>query len=260
MIACALARKFRETADAENDPPAKYVLLREAREFAIDGGDMPYAMEVIDDMAKTFAINVVEMKASAMSIGFDKSNVPPVDLANSYLKVADDALAVWDLDLAHKAAYLARKISTGNRDMIALADQRDKIIRLRNHDLMGVVQAEKKIGKSPDDPQLNLLIGRHLCFNTNHWETGLPYLAKSPPGPVTNLAAKDLASPSDPAGMASLADGWWDLADAKNSIPAGAGHRRAAYWYAKALPGLSGDRKTMAEQRIATAESDLRKP
>ena len=91
----------------------------------------------------------------------------------------------------------------------------------------------------------------HLCFNTNHWETGLPYLAKSADPQLKEIAQRDLANPADAAAMAALADAWWDFADTKANLPAGAGHRRAVYWYAKALPGLAADKKVMAEQRIA---------
>lgn len=256
----ALAHKLRETADGEADSTTKFVYLREARELAVGAGDMPYAMDVIDDMGATFAIDLSEMKASALSAAVDQARIPPGELAQNYLKVADSALLVWDLDLAHKAAYLAEKVGRGDAELMAAAKERDKISHVRTHLVLQFVDARKKLEKNPDDPQLNQFVGIHLCFNLNHWDTGLSYLAKSALGSLKALADKDLAGPTEAAAMAALADGWWDLSEPKAGLPAGCGHRRAAYWYQKALPGLTGDKKAEAEKRIADANADPAKP
>ena len=104
-------------------------------ELAVDAGEFSYAMDVIDDIAKTFAINADEMKASALAAGVDKSRLPPRDATESYLKVASDALDVWNLDLAHKAAYLAMKVGTGNKDLLDKAKEIDTVVP---HTLCGV--------------------------------------------------------------------------------------------------------------------------
>jgi hypothetical protein len=53
--------------------------------------------------------------------------------------------------------------------------------------------------------------------------------------------------------MSALADAWWAAADAAKEDPAGPRRARAAHWYAAALPGLTGIRKTAAETRIAAS-------
>jgi hypothetical protein len=234
-------------------------LLHEARDLAVDAGDFSYAMEVIDDMAKTFAFDAQEMKISALSAGIDKSRLPPQDLARSYLKFCDECLAAWNTDLAIKAAYLASKLSAGDRDLYAEVKEREKVARVRNRQMAITIAANQRLLKNPDDPQSNLIVGIHVCFNTNHWEVGLPCLVKSPPGALKSLAERDLAGPKDSAEMDALADAWWNFADVKANIPIGASHRRAAFWYAKAMPGLSGEQKAQAEKRIAEV-SDAGKP
>jgi hypothetical protein len=246
-----LGRKLREMADKENDPAAKFVLLREARDLAIDAGDLSYSFAVIDDMATTFRVDAQEMKVTAIAFGIDKTRVPPQDLARSFLKVCDESLAVWNTELAMKAAYAATKVAAGNRDLMADAKAHEKIARLCHTAWVKAATANQKLERSPNDPAANQIVGVHICFNTNRWEVGLAYLAKSPPGPLKTLAERDLANPADPAAMAALADAWWDFADAKAAVPDGAGRRRAAFWYAKALPGLSGEKKAAAEKRIA---------
>ena len=64
------------------------------------------------------------MKATALAAGVDRARIPPADLAQSYLKVADEALAAWDTDLGDKAAYLAMKLAAGNRALVDQARQR----------------------------------------------------------------------------------------------------------------------------------------
>jgi hypothetical protein len=247
----ALGRKLREAAEAEKDSTARFVLLKEARDLAIDAGDLPFCMEVIDAMAKGFMIDPAEMKANSLSVALDKSRADPETLFNTYLKVADDCLVIWDLDLAGKSAYMASKLAARNRHWLAAAKEREDIVRHRKTEFTVANTAYKKLARTPDDPQANQLVGRHICFNLNHWDAGLPYLAKSASETLKALAERDLAALTDPAAMAALADAWWDFSDVKLNIPAGAGHRRAAYWYAKALPGLCGGKKAEAEKRIA---------
>lgn len=254
----ALAHQLQDLADKETDPAAKFVLLREARESAVFAGEFPYCMAIIDDISRTFAIKTAEMKASALSVGMDMGNRPPADLANSYLKVADDALEVWNLDLASKAAYMASKLARGNPILLAEVDHRSKTVRVRNTEVLKIIAAARKLERTPDDPQLNLMVGRHQCFHMNLWENGLPFLAHSPTGPLRDLALQDLAAPATPDAMAMLADGWWDFTDVQANLPPGSGRKRAAYWYAKALPGLSGDKAAQARQRIADAAQPLR--
>lgn len=249
----AFAHKLQELADAENDPAAKFVMLREARECAVDGGDLVYCMAIVDDIAKTYAINAREMKASALSEGFDKSAVSQAELYAQYLKVTDDALAVWDCDMANKTSWLARKLVHGNPARLAEVDARDKMIRFRNHELREAIAAAARLEKDPDDAKANQTLGRHLCFNMDRWADGLAMLVKGSPGDLQELAKLDESHSTDAATMLKLAERWWTFKDDKLKLPAGAGKQRAIYWYQQALPKLSGEQKTLAEQRIAGA-------
>ncbi len=254
-----LAHAFQKDADAAQDPATKFVQLRLARDLAASGGDLPLAMSIVDDIAGTFIINADEMKASALALAVDTARVSPDVLAQSYLKVADDALAAWKIDLASKAAYLAVTEAKGYPELLALAKDRERTVRLRKTELKGVFDAQRKLARNADDPAANLIVGRFLCLRLNQWETGLPYLSKSVPGPLKTLAERDQAMINDAARMADLADAWWDYADSKSGIPAGAARQRAAHWYTSALPGLAGDRKSKAQKRIAEVESSREK-
>jgi hypothetical protein len=250
----ALAHKLREEAVSTDDLPTKFVLLREARDLAVKGGDFQYALATVDTIAKSFTIDAEEMKASALSLGVDFAYLPAAQLVDAYLKVADNALEVWNVDLAHKSAYLARKVAKRDAGALAKVTECEHKIAAERKELAPVIAAAKRLKVVADDPEANLVVGRHLCVNAKQWDTALPYLAKSPEGPTKDAAIKDAAGPTEPDAMAAVADMWWDLKDAKANIPTAAAHARAAYWYAKALPGLTGEKKTIAEKRVAEGQ------
>ena len=255
----ALSKTFEQLAkEAGDDPPRRYVLLREARELAVDAGDFDQAFAAIDDMTRAFAIDGNELKVSALTIAMDKASIPPLQLMDNYLKASADALEKNDLLMAAQASMLASKIAVAQRDPVV--KQRAKQMELRVHDarreLNLVVAAANKLKSKPEDADANLLVGRYLCFVQGSWEHGLPYLAKGSNKRLADLAGKDVESPSDALSMAALADLWWELPSTKET-PQKRSHERAAYWYEQALPRLTGDAKSRAEQRIAEVKQTL---
>ena len=60
----ALSHKLREEIDQfKDDPATRFVMLREVRELAIDGGDLDAAFAAIDDMDHLFRIDARELKS-----------------------------------------------------------------------------------------------------------------------------------------------------------------------------------------------------
>ena len=254
----ALSKDFQQLAAASTeDPTRRYVLLREARELAVDAGDFDQAFAAIDDMSKSFTIDGNELKVSALTAAMDKASIPPPQLLDNYLKASADALEKNELLMAAQASMLASKIAVASRD--AVAKQRVKQMDLRVHDarreLNLVVAAANKLKAKPDDPEANLLVGRYVCYVQGNWEHGLAYLAKGSNKRLAELAAKDVENPSDAPSMTSLADAWWELPNTKET-PQKRSRERAAYWYEQALPRLAGDAKSRAEQRIAEVHPD----
>ena len=252
----ALSQEFRRLAVADSDPARKYVLLREARELAVDAADFDAAFATIDEMDKAFKIEAEEMRVSALTAAIDKTRIPPTQLIDNYLKVANQSLDDGDWPLAAQASRLATKIAWSLRDpaLKAKAKQTDLKIHDAHRDLVKIEAAFKKLASNPDDPETNLIVGRYVCFVRGGWEQGLPVLAKGSDARLRELAEKDLDEPADPAAMLALADQYWDLPDSKEAPQRGA-RKRAAYWYEKALPKLTPDQRPKAEQRIADAKS-----
>jgi hypothetical protein len=185
----------------------------------------------------------------------DRSLISKDELLGNYLKVCDAALSKGDVPLANQAIILSKEIVRGTRDP-AVA-QRVRPYDLRLHDarreLTTVIAAANKLKVNPEDAELNLIVGRYICFVQGNWEGGLQLLTHVSDTRLRDLATKDLDGPPSPSAMADLADAWWDWPDSKQT-PQRSSRQRAAHWYEKAISGLSGEKKTQAEKRIAEAK------
>jgi len=248
----ALAQQFREEASvAGDDSVRRYVLLREARELATNSGDLKTAFGIVDDTVKLFALDGTDLKVTVMSNAVDRALIPKIDLMDRYLKICKNALDYGDLTLATHANMLATKIARGTRNADVIA--RARVTDLRWHDARRevtlVYAANERRKANPEDAEANLIVGRYMCFVQDNWE-GLPFLAQGSDKQLRSLAEKDVAGPPNPTLMADLADAWWDYPDSKQT-PQSRSRGRAVHWYEQALPGLSGDRKKLAEQKIA---------
>jgi hypothetical protein len=252
----SLANNFRaQAALAGNDPVRQYVLLREAREVATNSGNMDAAFAIIDDTAKLFTVDANELKTTVMANAMDRSLISKDELLGNYLKVCDAAMSKGDVQLANQAIILSKEIVSGTRDP-AVA-QRVRPYDLRLHDarreLTTVIAAANKLKVNPEDAESNLVVGRYICFVQGNWEGGLQLLTHVADTRLRDLATKDLDGPPSPSAMADLADAWWDWPDSKQT-PQRSSRLRAAHWYEKAISGLSGEKKTLAEKRIAEAK------
>lgn len=248
----ALARQFREQASiAGDDSIRRYVLLREARELATNSGNLDAAFGIIDDTSKVFALDATELKVTVMSNAVDRALIPKIDLMDRYLKICNNALDYGDLTLATHANMLATRIARGTRnpDVIGRAHVTDLRVHDARREVTVVVAANEKMKSNPEDAESSLIVGRYMCFVQDNWE-GLPFLAHGSDKRLRELSEKDVDGPPNPSLMADLADAWWDFPDSKQT-PQSRSRERAIHWYEQALPGLSGDRKKLAEQRVA---------
>lgn len=99
--------------------------------------------------------------------------------------------------------------------------------------------AQKKLEKSPDDPEANETVGRFQCLVLDDWAKGLPSLKKAKDADLRALAGKDLeAEQADAAAQTALGDEWWGLASRLKGTEARNVAGRAAHWYQHALPKL----------------------
>lgn len=256
-----LARKLlQQGIDTKDDPAARFVLFREARDVAAAAGDVETALQAVRELAGAFDVDEKAMRPAVLAAAA-KSARSPEDfrkLAEQYLQLADDALAREDFDLAVQSAGSASGVARKSKDLplAARADARAKEIsdlRLRSDK---VKAARNKLAAQADDPEANLILGQYLCVDKGDWEAGLPLLAKGSHPALKNAALRELAKPAAPAEHVAAGDAWWDAGEKESGGARKALWQRAIRWYEAALPEITGLTKAKVERRLAVAADE----
>jgi WD40 repeat protein len=262
-LASKLLDKARET---NNDPAARYVLLREARDLAAQAGDVAIALAAVDELVKLYEVNEVETRVGALTAALKTATTPAANklLLDAYLAVIDRVLADEKFDLADELLTQAETAArrTQSTPLVTLVQARRKEIPDYRKDAAAAAAALEALKKDPNDAEANLIAGKYLCFRKGDWEKGLPLLAKGSDAALAALARKDLAAAADASAQVPAADGWWDRAEAEKGWEKKPEQQRAAYWYKQALPGLQGIAQAKAETRLkqATEPAQARLP
>lgn len=250
-LALKLLKQAAETAD---DPPARYVLLSEARDLAADGGDVRTALAAAQQQAKIFAVDPVATKKAALDRTRKTALVDDFSfIAEAYLQIAEELLAAEDFDGAQAALKEAEQAAVKSKNLPLLTR-----VRTRNKDAAALrtgsarlAEARKKLEAAPGDPDASGVVGRHLCFLKGDWTKGLPLLAAGADEALKTLAQKDLANPADAAAQISLGDQWWELAEKEDAAAVAFVGGRAALWYDRALAQTAGLSRAKVEKRLA---------
>ena len=95
------------------------------------------------------------------------------------------------------------------------------------------------------------MLGEYYCFVQGDWETGLEHLSLSDNRKLADAALNDMLAPKDGQGRLDLADRWFDLSETREDPAKRAMAKRAAEWYALALPDVNGLSELKAQQRLA---------
>jgi hypothetical protein len=105
-----LARKLLEDAPGTNDnPTARYVMFREARDLAIAAGRATVACEAIDGMARFYAVDPLALKLGALGEAAEAARTLSAhkEVAQSGLALVEPAIEAKRLDEAVRLAKLA---------------------------------------------------------------------------------------------------------------------------------------------------------
>ncbi|OWK46849.1 PA14 domain-containing protein [Fimbriiglobus ruber] len=241
-----LAKKLLELADkTPDDMTARYVMLRSAKDLAIDGLDATMAVQSIEKLGTLYEVDANELKVTAL-----EKILAAGSGATLYRAIIDAATSATDAaeeqDSFDLAIRYATMIVTANRKgNLAPTDESEaRVAQLKKlRDQYGKVKAAiDSLKDTPNDAEANLLVGRFRCFTLGKWADGAKNLAKSNNAPLKELGEQEVAPPTDAAGMAKLGDTWWEFAhdgsaDASEKKMAEA---RARHWYNTALPELTG--------------------
>ncbi len=250
----ALAAKLIQQAEeTKDDPAARFMLLREARELAAQAGDVAVALSAAEETIRTYEVEPIPLKLAtltAVSRGVATAAANK-ELVEAIFLVLDDVLAADDFETAGKLLALAEPAArnTMSAALVSKVQGRVKDLADLKKEAEAVQGAAETLRRKPDDPLANVVTGKYLCFRKGKWDEGLPMLARGEDG-LAALARKDLAAPKEAAAQAELGDGWWGLAEALHGSAEIVVKGRADFWYQKALPGLTGLTQTRIEKRI----------
>jgi hypothetical protein len=251
----ALAKKLLGTGrSTQNDEAIRFVLLREAKDIATESGDLETAWSAIEESTGRFVLDDLKMRTDIL-VAFHKKLQDGADLQafiQRALPTVDSAIVRLDsgsliLDLAKAAArkaqnpWLSYNVEAVEKRLEALKSWKQKLAR-----------DGKKLPQLDDNPAERTTIGEFFCFELGAWEAGLPCLAQGKSLLYRKAVEADLAHPQAAAEQSALADRWWDVAEANVRQEVREKSReRACFWYARALPDLTGIARAAAEKRVA---------
>jgi hypothetical protein len=253
ILARFLMGKAEETRD---NPTARFVLYVEARDMAVAAGDSALLMNIVTAVGREYRLDWQTMAAETLIKAAKKprdaaSNQPLGRLA---LEMAKSAAGREDYDRARLLAEAGREMARKARDgptikrIVALAKDVDQRDELRT----AFAEAQKLLAAKPADPEANQTVGRYYCLVKNDWARGLPLVAKGADEELKNVVATEIAhAVSSPAEMVNLGDRWYDAAKAVDESNRYLARVRAAYWYQRALPNVTGLTQSKVERRVA---------
>lgn len=238
----------------KDDAAAQFVLLRSAKDTAVEIGDGETALRAVDALTETFEIDALQMKLDALLKCVKMARMPAHyrTILTLLLPVLDEALAKDDFNAARRLAELAVNVSRATKDAALMKTARERSADVRKAaDAREAVQAAvKTLEETPNDPEANRIVGEYLCFCKGNWTEGLPKLAAGTGEPAKTLAANDLQGAASPEARVKLADAWWDFSASQHGVAVSRVQERAVHWYKLALPGLKGLSREVAVKRL----------
>lgn len=258
--AMSLAQQMFDLAGNSAKPAEQYVLLQTAANLFCEAGDGAEMLRAIDRLAAVFEVDALaEKRAMVVKLAGradDSESIAILLAAND--QVIDEALANRRYDIALELAEAAYKLCTqsAGRKYRKRAFDRRKEVQALTASWKELQAVFDKLDSSPDDPEANLIAGRHYCFEHGDWDKGLPHLAKSSDAELKRLAQQELQSPpSELEGMLKLADAWWSLSEGRQGKEKRALMLRASIWYRQAQPAVTSTlRKAKIGKRLEQAD------
>jgi hypothetical protein len=251
----ALAIEFLRTAkETQKDGVARFVLLELAREEAVSGIDCPTALLAVDEMALSFRIRSIEIKAQTLE-SFALAGTATEhhkQLSEKASEFVEIALAEDNFEVAGELAKLAVREAekTWYNQLLQAAIVRQKEVEEIQAARPRLNEFMTRLETTPDDPKCNLYVGKHQCFVRRDWDRGLLSLALGDDKQLQELAEEEVRGVVSTDEEVALGDRWWNLAVRGEKGPSEATKSRARYWYQQAHASLVGFMKDRVEQRL----------
>lgn len=255
----AFAKRLVEIAGQTNDDPAaRYVMLKDGMELAAGAADVRTAVKTARQLARDYDVNELETRLAAVQSLRRSVRTPQAaeELLDADLDLCADAIAQQRLTVAQKALGEAEAVASMARDTEARNRVHVEAGRVREAQQEEHLEqvARQKLAADPADPEANVAVGRAMCFFRNDWADGLKLLSHSKDPSLKEAVRFEQATPDSPQERVQAADAWWKVID-KSGIPRTLAQRRAMYWYRMALPDLSGLEQSIVRKRLTEARA-----
>lgn len=258
----ALAKKLFDSAiQQKDDPLTTYVLLTEARDQAVQFGEVTIAIQSCQELGKTNSENMFDDQVTAL-LKLQSLTGRPLAHYQAVLKqslqVIDTLQAADEYDLALKLVNVSIPVSKKLNDAASFGqlNSRSKELTLLKASFAKVRAARETLKTNPLDADANQVWGEFLCFVKNDFDTGLPYLAKSSENELKAVAQQELSKPTGTEQLLTVADGWWSLSEKEKDRIRASMRGRAVLHYRKVQGQLNGLMAAKVDKRIKEAEAD----
>ncbi len=253
----ALARKMLQQAAASDDPAARYVLLREARDIASGAGDARTCEKAVARLAEAYGLDRLAMLRTELEHASRCAASPELlrEAAHVCLESVDLAVLADDYRNADAFVRIAAGAAKRARDNVLAQTAQTAAGAVREmEDEFARVGVARELLTQGHDPVAAAKVGRFLCFIKNDWTAGLPLMSKGPDSLVAKLARQELEDPQEAPSRLAMAEAWWDLGEKQTGLAQVHLRQHAARWYRLALPELKGLDRGSAEKRIESVE------
>ena len=245
----------------EDDAAAKFALLEQAVNLAIEKGDQRSCEATLAALDAIFIVDLPKLAGSAIRRAVNKGIAKEdraawsawsehmgdeadlnerIDFAESFYGMA------FDLRAQSSSPAGAKNIKFKRNAMQKLLPQFHKM-----------VAAKKALEGSPNDQGAHERVGYYYAFVRSQWRLGLQYLAKGQDDALRKLAAADLKADKTVAEMDELSNRWKQLSESTlDTQVQAAAIQSARFWLTQALPQTKGLEKASLMKRLQNLESD----
>ena len=154
----------QQSEATSNTPVHRFALLVQARELATECGDFEMAIDIVERLSSSFAVDAPQLKLDALrSLAQNDLSVSQCRVLGEHVgHVIDECVAANRFDVARQAAELAARRFRRVRDeehLKAFVQRLNRIDELdRQYD--AVQQAAAHLEQEPMDATSNLVVGR----------------------------------------------------------------------------------------------------
>jgi hypothetical protein len=244
--------------ESGDDPAARFVLLREARNVAAASGDAFAACRAITLIGKFYAVDQTRMVLAAMNSAQAAAGNSEAlaEVVQVCLNTADRAVIEEDFITAAKLLATAETAGAKTKSLkiIDRVKEGSKLLQSTIAEFDAVQKAREALKRDAGDAEASARVGRFLCLTKGDWNAGLSLIANGAESPLRKLAQDDLAAIADARKRFPVAEGWWDLSLSQTWLARKNLQARSAWWCRQVAGELNGIHRSIADRRIELVE------